>query len=115
MSRPLVIVESPYFSLTHEGVEQNLIYARAAVADCIHRGERPFASHLFYTQEGVLDDNKPDERLMGIELGYEFWQPGALIVFYIDRGWSRGMQKAFDRAERFGYEWQKRCDLNRKP
>ena len=43
-----VIVESPYAG----DVAANVEYARAAVADCLRRGEAPFASHLLYT----LDD-----------------------------------------------------------
>ena len=53
-----VIIESPYAG----DVERNVRYARAAMADCLKRGEAPFASHLLYTQEGVLDDDIPGER-----------------------------------------------------
>ena len=37
----LVIVESPFAGDT----ERNIRYARACLADCLRRGEAPFASH----------------------------------------------------------------------
>lgn len=54
----LVIVESPFAG----DVEENIKYARAAVRDCLMRGEAPIASHLLYTQEGILNDDIPEER-----------------------------------------------------
>lgn len=48
-SMKLVIVESPYAG----DVKTNVAYARAAIRDCLMRGEAPYASHLLYTQEGV--------------------------------------------------------------
>lgn len=61
--RPFVLIESPFAG----DVKGNIAYAQAAILDCLHRGEAPFASHLFYTD--VLDDNNPKEREMGIEAG----------------------------------------------
>jgi hypothetical protein len=54
----LVIVESPFAG----DVAANLSYGRRCMADCLRRGEAPFASHLLYTQPGVLDDSLPEER-----------------------------------------------------
>ena len=53
-----VILESPYAG----SVEENVAYARAAVRDSLLRGESPIASHLLYTQPGILRDGVPDER-----------------------------------------------------
>jgi hypothetical protein len=61
-----VILESPYAG----DVEANMRYARAAMRDSLMRGEAPFASHLLYTQEGVLLDSVPEERTLGIEAGF---------------------------------------------
>ena len=60
-----VIVESPYAG----DVATNIAYARAAVRDCLMRGEAPIASHLLFTQPGILDDDVADERRLGIEAG----------------------------------------------
>ena len=64
-----VILESPYAG----DVEENVAYARAAVRDSLLRGESPIASHLLYTQPGILMDDVPDERRLGIEAGLA-WQ-----------------------------------------
>ena len=89
----LVILESPYAG----NVERNLDYARAALADCLRRGEAPVASHLLYTQPGVLDDNVPDERSLGIEAGLSWARVADAAAFYVDLGWSAGMQAAWER------------------
>lgn len=65
-----VYVESPYGSNDPEIIKRNIMYARACVRDCILRGEAPFASHLLYTQDGVLRDEVPDERALGMEAGF---------------------------------------------
>ena len=92
----LVVVESPYAG----EVELNVEYARRCLRDCLHRGEAPIASHLLYTQPGVLDDDKPDERKLGIEAGLVWGAHANVSAFYIDRGVSSGMRYGFDRALR---------------
>lgn len=89
-NRPIVIVESPYKG----NVERNVAYARAAVRDCILRGEAPFASHLLYTQDGVLDDGIPEERTLGILTGFAFARVADSVVVYRDLGISSGMALA---------------------
>ena len=48
----LVIFESPYAG----DVEANTEYARRCVRDSLMRGEAPIASHLLYTQPGILHE-----------------------------------------------------------
>lgn len=86
----LVIIESPYAG----DIEANVLYARAAMLDCLSRGEAPIASHLLYTQPGVLDDNDPLMRDLGIRAGLAWASVTEGAVFYLDRGWSRGMSAA---------------------
>lgn len=86
----LVILESPYAG----DVARNITYARAAVRDCLLRGEAPIASHLLYTQEGVLDDNIPEQRELGIAAGLAWRNVAEVAVFYVDHGWSKGMEAA---------------------
>lgn len=93
-----VVVESPFAG----DVEANIIYARRCLADCLKRGEAPFASHLLYTQEGVLDDTKPDERKLGINAGFEWGELADKVVVYIDRGISAGMQLGINTAAERG-------------
>lgn len=98
IDRPFVLVESPYAG----DVEGNVAYAEAALLDSLHRGEAPFASHLFYTH--VLDDLIPAEREMGIEAGLAIGKFAAKTVVYYDRGISRGMEYGIARAEQEGRE-----------
>lgn len=93
-----VIVESPYAG----DVEQNVAYARRCLRDCFLRGEAPFASHLLYTQPGVLSDADPAERAMGIEAGLLWGEFADATVVYMDRGLSPGMMKGVDAARSVG-------------
>lgn len=88
------LLESPYAG----DVERNVIYARLAMRDMLLRGEAPFASHLLYTQEGVLDDDDQDERAMGIEAGLIWGGAAKHSAFYTDFGMSRGMRYGAERA-----------------
>jgi hypothetical protein len=83
-----VIVESPYAG----DVERNVRYARAAMFDCLQRGEAPYASHLLYTQVGVLNDADPVERERGIRAGFAWRSVAEATVVYTDLGTSRGME-----------------------
>lgn len=93
-----VIIESPYAG----DVERNIAYARACLRDCLLRGEAPIASHLLYTQPGVLDDNVLEERRLGIEAGLAWGDLAEATIVYTDHGISRGMQYGIDRAEQKG-------------
>lgn len=87
-----VIVESPYAAVTSEEKVRNLDFAADCCRDAVSRGENPFASHLFYTQ--FLDDNNPVERKLGFEMAFEMWDFYDKVVFYMDLGFSPGMQLA---------------------
>src|SRR5215472_11519852 len=93
-----VVLESPYGG----DVERNKRYARACVRDCLQRGESAIASHLLYTQEGILDDAVPAERMLGIRAGWA-WMPVAdAVVVYTDLGTSDGMREGIRTAARLG-------------
>jgi hypothetical protein len=94
----LVVIESPFAG----DVEKNIAYARAAVSDCLKRGEAPIASHLLYTQPGILDDTIPEERALGIEAGLLWGEKAEMTVVYVDRGISKGMTYGIERAHRAG-------------
>lgn len=87
----LVVLESPYAGCDAVEVGLNVRYARRALADSLSRGEAPIASHLLYTQPGVLRDSIPEERAKGIEAGFAWARLAEAAVFYVDRGWSAGM------------------------
>lgn len=89
-----VIIESPFAG----DVEANIKYARAALRDCLGRNESPLASHLLYTQEGVLNDDVPDERDLGIWAGLAWVTSADAVVVYQDLGISKGMKQAIHHA-----------------
>jgi len=96
-----VDVETPYMGSNENEVKRNLLYARACVRDCIiNHNEIPFASHLFFTQPGILDDNILSERELGINIGKELIEslPEITTVVYTDLEISRGMKIGIDRA-----------------
>jgi hypothetical protein len=93
-----VILESPFAG----DVERNIRYARACVRDSLLRGEAPIASHLLYTQEGILNDDIPSERQHGIDAGLAWRHVSDGTVVYTDFGMSRGMQYGVDAAKASG-------------
>ncbi|HTT57645.1 MAG TPA: hypothetical protein VMF63_11090 [Opitutaceae bacterium] len=94
----LVIVESPYAG----DIEANVAYARACLADCLARGEAPFACHLLYTQAGVLRDEVPAERQLGMDAGWAWYRAADACVVYTDRGVSPGMESGIAVARAAG-------------
>ena len=99
-----VIIESPYAG----DIDSNIKYARQCVKDSLMRGESPIASHLLYTQEGILDDNIPDERQLGIDAGLAWKSVADKHVFYTDYGYSAGMRYAYHEALMSGIEIEER-------
>jgi len=93
-----VILESPYAG----DIERNVNYARLALRDCLQRGEAPIASHLLYTQPGVLRDNVPEEREWVINAGLAWGAMADATVVYTDYGISKGMEYGIKRAEAEG-------------
>lgn len=96
----LVIIESPYAG----DIKINEEYARKAMRDCLFRGEAPYASHLLYTQDGVLDDGDKDQRKLGIEAGLCWGKMASKTVVYTDLGISEGMKQGIERAINEGRE-----------
>lgn len=90
----LVILESPYAG----DIEVNIEYARKCVRDSLSRGEAPIASHLLYTQPGILRDEITEERNWGIEAGLAWKRVAEASVVYVDRGITKGMQYGIDAA-----------------
>ncbi len=99
-----VAIESPYAGKDKETVQKNIHYARAAMADCFKRKEAPYASHLLYTQDDVLDDGIPEQRSLGIKAGFYWANLADVRVVYTDLGVSPGMQKGIDEAKLIGQE-----------
>lgn len=89
-----VILESPFAG----DVEANIEYARKCVRDSLVRGEAPIASHLLYTQPGILRDEVADERAWGMAAGVQWMSVAEACVVYTDRGITGGMRAAIAHA-----------------
>lgn len=96
--KPLVLIESPYAG----NVEKNIRYARACMRDSLLRGEYPFVMHLLYTQNGILDDDIPSERNLGIEAGLAWGKQASKTVIYTNLGITPGMEQGIQRAKEEG-------------
>jgi hypothetical protein len=103
-----VVLESPYAAPTPSGIDLNVRYARACVRDCLKRGEAPIASHLLFTQPGILRDEVPEERALGMAAGFAWGELAEACVVYEDRGVSRGMLAGIARAEARGVPVERR-------
>ena len=97
-----VIIESPYAAANGHSVAEHEEYARRCMADSLARGEAPLASHLLYTQPGILDDTNPDERKRGMAAGFAWISLADAVVLYTDFGISAGMREGEERARRNG-------------
>lgn len=93
-----VLLESPYAG----DVETNVAYAKRCMKESLLLGEAPFASHLLYTQAGILDDKNEDERHIGISAGLAWGLLAKLTVVYIDLGLSEGMKRGIRSAKAAG-------------
>jgi hypothetical protein len=102
MKGELVDVESPYGNKDKSIVARNIRFARACLRDCLLREEIPFASHLLYTQSGILDDEKEDERILGINAGKALLKNADRTVVYENYGISTGMKYGIENAEKSG-------------
>lgn len=94
----LVIIESPFAG----DVEANIEYARKCVKDSLSRGEAPIASHLLYTQPGILDDDIPEERQWGIDAGLAWRRVADITVVYTNKGITKGMEYGIALAQEEG-------------
>lgn len=97
-----VVVESP-FGKTVRGepvtpfeLARNIKYAQRCMADCLRRGEAPYASHLLYPQ--VLDDNQAAQREQGIKAGFAWGLAADYVAVYLDYGSTPGMEQGIARA-----------------
>ena len=96
----LVVLESPYAGKNWWERYKNIRYARACVRDCLKRKEAPLASHLLYTQRGILKDHIAEERRLGIDAGLAWGPKADATVVYVDRGLSLGMKYGIMYARR---------------
>lgn len=91
-----VLIESRFASRDWAYRWEYKRYLELAMLDSMARGESPYASHALYTQ--FLDDDDPQERSLGIEMGLEWGGAAEYSALYTDCGISKGMDQGIDRA-----------------
>lgn len=87
MSNNLLYVCSPY----RGNIKRNKEYARELTRAAINSGFSPVTVHLYLTE--VLDDNKPQERNMGMAAGQEILKQCKYILLGEEYGISEGMKE----------------------
>ena len=93
----LVVIESPYAG----DVATNLRYLRDCIADCLKRGEYPYASHGLFPQ--FMPDDDQDVRRLCMEAGFAWARSAATCTaVYGDLGTSAGMKEGILRAQEDG-------------
>ena len=98
----LVIIESPYAGACRSHETRNIEYAKQCIKDSLLRDESPIASHLLYTQPGILDDNIQAERQLGISAGVAWYRVAELCAVYTDLDISEGMKQGIQVARNNG-------------
>ena len=112
--KPFVILETPFMGVvkgdgdTPHSQAFNERYLNAALHDSLLRGEAPFASHGLYTRFGVLDDNIPAERELGMTTGWHVMQRASYVIVYGDLGFSSGMVRGCIAALKAGHKLKAR-------
>ena len=99
-----VIIESPFNGKN----QRNKIYARACVQDSLMRDESPLAFHILYTQKGVLNDDDPTQRKLGMEAAFDWYECAHAVVVYEDYGVSYGMAQGIEHAKKLGIPIERR-------
>lgn len=99
---PRVVIESPLSASTQELLHLHVAYAKRCCLDSLSRGEAPYASHLLLAQPGLLNDDNPDERALGIRAGFQWGETADLIAVYTDMGISKGMQQGITHYTDYG-------------
>jgi hypothetical protein len=86
-------------------VQEHVDTAQHLCLLALEDGYAPFAPHLLYPQ--VLDDDKPEERELGMSAGLAFMAVCDEVWVYGADGISAGMRREIDEARRLGkYTWR---------
>lgn len=101
-----VVIESPWRASQAYSVDQHRTYLMHAMADCVARGEIPFASHLYLAE--ILNDDDPRERALGISAGWEWGRHADAIAVYCDFSISEGMALSIAHYEKLGKPIERR-------
>lgn len=100
----LTVVESPFRGEGYHETEINYLYTLEAAKKLLNEGFFPYASHLTYTQDGILDDRIKEERDLGIHAGILWGSLAPSRTVFSQRGISKGMELGIEAAKKQGIE-----------
>ena len=95
-----VCIESPLKG----DYDRNHRYALECLKYCLQAGVAPFASHLLYPM--VLRDTIENERRLGMNAGHVMGDRCDERWFFVNHGWSTGMEEGFSRAVKIGQRFK---------
>ena len=109
----LVVIESPFAPPKNDPepwltIERNVTYVRAAMRIACLEGLAPYASHALYTLPGVLNDEDPSERKLGMRAGFSWGRCAESRWVMEDFGISNGMKLGIQEAEKLGQKISRR-------
>lgn len=91
---------SPYRANTPAGVEKHKEYARQLLKWAVAHGYAPICPHLYIPE--VLNDENPEERETGLNIGLELLTACEVIIVGTTYGISEGMFAEMKQADRLG-------------
>lgn len=95
-----IFVASRYTADTPEQTGEYVRYARKCCRALELLGAHTFAPHLYNTQ--FLDDDSPEERMIGINSGLSWLSLCDAAMFFIDHGIGMGMTAEWTRCHALG-------------
>jgi len=99
-----ILVETPAVTATTVVPGRNVTYARRAMRDALERGEAPLMPDVLYLLSGVVDEDVPTDRALGLLAGYTWAAHAEAVVVYMDYGISPAVAEAVDNAKALGLE-----------
>lgn len=106
MPKPIVVIESPWNGL--DGGRKAQVYLRACIRDALSRGEIPWASHAMLAWTDALYEADEEQREEGMLVNKAMISRADLVVFYVDHGMSKGMDRAWTWATYAGRPRERR-------
>lgn len=96
-----VFICSPYSGKDYYEMKANTLDAILYCKYAFSRNASPFCSHLLYPR--ILNDNNPDERLLGLSTGIKYLEVCDEIWCFVKDGYiSEGMRLEIDAAKKQG-------------
>lgn len=92
----MVYICSPYRAKDSAQLDRNIEYAQQITRQAIAAGLAPITPHLYMTQ--CLNEDKPDERELGITAGLELLKNCDLVIVGTKYGISEGMVREITAA-----------------